>query len=202
MYGYTCEACAHEFDKFVRSQSQAQCLRAIPNRLEAYCPECGNIARRNLKDINLCSLTGDFERLVAMIGSPTPDPAYDKRLSVNAGRNYGVVIPTDVNAVPQKEGNKVYIRDDVECSCKFCTPVSRVKLLKNSESDLALAEFLERGGASLSGVHVDRRNETEKTKHHRNTQAELQKHINEPMIQDSDGEDDYALPEGWKPHAE
>lgn len=160
IYGYTCCACNNRFDRYIRTHAQANCKRAIPNKDVALCPKCHAIGGRNLEGIKICQLTGGFEHTVGLIGSPTPDKAYDGKLAVNAGRNYGVVIDEAVIGIdkPQRREDLEYeLLMGFDCDCDFCNETKK-KLTDGEKTqqliDRALANMLVRG-ASLPGVHVD-----------------------------------------------
>jgi hypothetical protein len=201
IYGYTCEHCGYKFDRFVKSQAQAQCLRILPNSAMALCMNCNKIATRNLDDIHICTLTGDVERKISLIGKAVPDPVYDGELTVNAGRSYGVVLSKYGIDKPCPSGdNFTFTLEDVPCSCKFCThDVKEENRKKDAENrqreiDSSIAEWLERAGATLDGISVDNASRQKAKLHNDN----IQKCINDLAYDDTYGENDYVLPAGYE----
>jgi len=129
IYTYVCNTCKLEFELFILNNSQAFCKCAIPNSNRAYCPECKTIiAYRTFKDIHLSRMITK-ETIVALCdyGKPKPDPCFDGKPTINAGRNYGVVVDLNEDNKDQKEYEVSYVllRDEIgkDCSCKFCSKV-------------------------------------------------------------------------------
>jgi hypothetical protein len=118
-YSYKCERCGNEFEEYIHTRAQADCNKAIPNSKRALCHMCLYISNRIMTGTRLYKYGANAAAMLADL-KPTSDPMLDGKLSINAGRSYGVCVNFDPPKKRDENEANYLLSDAYECHCDFC----------------------------------------------------------------------------------